>query len=124
MTRIAVVTDSVSDLEPAEAAERGITVVPLYVTFGDREYKAGVDLSSKDFWRELTAAGASFPKTAAPPPGAFRETFDRLFAEGAEDIVYVGVSSKLSATVASAKVARDGLPAERQPHVHIIDSVT
>ena len=124
MTAIRVVTDSVSDLEPAEAAERGITVVPLYVTFGAKEYKAGVDLTSADFWRELTAAGAAFPKTAAPPPGAFREIFEQLFAEGADDIIYVGVGSKLSATVASAKVARDGLPAERQPHVHIIDSAT
>jgi DegV family protein with EDD domain len=122
--RIAVVTDSVSDLEPAEAAERGIVVVPLYVTFGDREFRAGVDLSSKEFWRELTAAGAAFPKTSAPPPGAFRDTFDRLFEDGAEEIIYVGVSSKLSATVASAKVARDGLPADRQAHVHIIDSAT
>jgi len=124
MTRIGVVTDSVSDLEPAEAAQRGITVVPLYVTFGTREFKAGVDLSSTEFWRELTAAGAAFPKTAAPPPGAFRETFERLFNDGIDDVIYVGVGSKLSATVASAKVARDGLPADRQPHVHIIDSET
>lgn len=124
MSRIGVVTDSVSDLEPAEAAERGIVVVPLYVTFGDKEYRAGIDLSSKDFWRELTAAGAAFPKTAASPPGAFREVFDRLFADGADDVIYVGVGSKLSATVASAKVARDGLPADRQAHVHIIDSAT
>lgn len=124
MSRIGVVTDSASDLEPAEAAERGILVVPLYVTFGDKEYKAGVDLSSKDFWRELTAAGAAFPKTAAAPPGAFREAFDRLFAEGAEDIIYVGVGAKLSGTVASAKVARDGMPAERQSHIHIVDSAS
>jgi len=65
MSRIGVVTDSASDLEPAEAKERGIVVVPLYVTFGDREFRAGVELSSKDFWRELTAAGNAFPKTAA-----------------------------------------------------------
>ena len=91
--RIAVVTDSVSDLEPAEAAERGIVVVPLYVTFGDRVFRAGVDLSSKDFWRELTAAGAAFPKTSAPAPGAFRETFDALFEDGADDISSMSVSA-------------------------------
>jgi DegV family protein with EDD domain len=124
MAAIRVVVDSASDLEPAEAAEHGITVVPLYVTFGDREFKAGIDLSSKDFWRELTAAGAAFPKTAAAPPGAFREAFDRLFNEGAEDVIYVGVGAKLSATVASAKVARDGMSADRQSHVHIVDSAS
>ena len=122
MSRIGVVTDSASDLEPQEAEQRGIVVVPLYVTFGEREYRAGIDLSSREFWRELTAAGAAFPKTAAAPPGAFREAFERLFAEGADAIIYVGVGAKLSATIASAKVARDGLPAERQAHVHIVDS--
>ena len=71
-----------------------------------------------------TAAGAAFPKTAAPPPGVFRETFERLLADGYDDVVYVGVSSKLSATVASAKVARDGIPTDLQAHVHIIDSAT
>jgi len=122
MSRIGVVTDSVSDLEPAEAAKRGIAVVPLYVSFGDREFKAGVDLSTEGFWRELTAAGSAFPKTAAPPPGAFREAFERLFADGYDDIVYVGVGTKLSGTIASSKVARDGLAADRQQHVHIVDS--
>jgi DegV family protein with EDD domain len=122
VSRIGVVTDSASDLEPQEAEQRGIVVVPLYVTFGEREYRAGIDLSSREFWRELTAAGAAFPKTAAAPPGAFREAFERLFAEGADAIIYVGVGAKLSATIASAKVARDGLPAERQAHVHIVDS--
>lgn len=124
MSRIGVVTDSASDLEPAEAAEHGITVVPLYVTFGDREYRAGVDLSSTDFWRELTAAGAAFPKTAAAPPGAFREAFERLFAEGCDDIIDISVGAKLSGTNASAKVARDGLPREQQLHVYIVDSAS
>jgi DegV family protein with EDD domain len=124
LSRIGVVTDSASDLEPAEAAERGIVVVPLYVTFGDREYRAGIDLSSKDFWRELTAAGAAFPKTAAAPPGAFREAFEGLFEAGAEDVVYVGIGAKLSATIDSAKVARDGLSDDRKAHVHIIDSAS
>jgi DegV family protein with EDD domain len=124
LSRIGVVTDSASDLEPAEAAERGIVVVPLYVTFGDREYRAGIDLSSKEFWRELTAAGAAFPKTAAAPPGAFREAFVGLFDGGAEDVIYVGVGAKLSATIDSAKVARDGLSDDRKAHVHIIDSAS
>lgn len=124
MSRIGVVTDSASDLEPAEAAAHGITVVPLYVTFGVREYRAGVDLSSTDFWRELTAAGAAFPKTAAAPPGAFREAFERLFADGCDDIIDISVGAKLSGTNASAKVARDGLPKEQQRHVYIVDSAS
>jgi DegV family protein with EDD domain len=124
MSRVAVVTDSASDLRPDEAAALGIAVVPLYVTFGEREYRAGVELSTDDFWRELTSPGTPFPKTAAAPPGAFKETFERLLAEGAEEIIYVGVGAKLSATVGSAKVARDMFPPDRQERIHIVDSAS
>ncbi len=121
MTRVAVLADSASDLPPDQAKAAGITVVPLLVSFGDKEYRAGVDLSGDDFWRELTAPGAPFPKTAAAAPGTFKEAFEALFADGADEVVYVGVGSKLSATLASAKVAREMLP-ERK--IHIVDSNT
>jgi DegV family protein with EDD domain len=116
---VAVVTDSASDLTPDQAAANGITVVPLLVSFGDREYRAGVDLDAEAFWRELTREDGVFPKTAAAAPGTFQSTFERLFDEGADEIVYVGVGSKLSATIASAKVARDALPGRP---IHIVDS--
>jgi DegV family protein with EDD domain len=100
-----------------------VTVVPLLVTFGEREFRAGVELSYEDFWRELTAAGAPFPKTAAAAPGSFKEAFDRLFADGYDQIVCVNVGSKLSATFGSAKVAREMLP-DRTIHVFDSESAT
>ncbi|HUR15922.1 MAG TPA: DegV family protein [Candidatus Limnocylindrales bacterium] len=119
MTRVAIVADSAGDLTAKQAQNAGISVVPLLVTFGEREYRAGVDLSSEDFYAQLTAPGAPFPKTAAAAPGTFRETFERLLAEGADEIVYVGVGAKLSATLGSAKVARDMLPDRT---IRIVDS--
>lgn len=121
MSRVAVLADSASDLPPEQAKAAGITVVPLLVSFGDREYRAGVDLSGDDFWRELTAPGAPFPKTAAAAPGTFKDAFEALFADGADEVIYVGVASKLSATLASAKVAREMLPDRK---IHIVDSNT
>jgi fatty acid kinase fatty acid binding subunit len=119
LSRVAIVADSASDLQPEVAKSAGVTVVPLLVTFGDKEYRAGVDLSGEQFWDELTAPGAPFPKTAAAAPGAFKEAFERLFKDGADEIVYVGVGSKLSATLGSAKVAREMLP-ERK--IYVVDS--
>lgn len=119
MPRVAVVTDSASDLEDGQVAAAGITVVPLIVTFGEREYRAGVDMSPSQFWAELTAPGAPFPRTAAAAPGTFQQTFARLLDGGAEEIVYVGVGEKLSATIQSAKVAREMLPGRQ---IRIVDS--
>jgi len=118
---VAVVVDSASDLSAEQAAAAGITIVPLVVTFGEKEYQAGVDMSPEQFWVELTAPGAPFPKTAAAAPGTFKETFDRLLANGADEVLYVGVGSKLSATLGSAKVAKGMLPGAK---IHIIDTNT
>lgn len=121
MSKVAVVTDSAADLTSEQAAQAGITVVPLICNFGEKEYRAGVDLSPEEFWQELTKPGAPFPKTAACAPGDFRSTFDRLLNDGAEEIVYVGVGEKLSATISSARIARDLVGQEK---VHIVDSAS
>jgi len=119
MSRVAIVTDSASDLPAERAAAAGVTVVPLIVSFGERDFRAGVDMSYEDFWRELTAPGAPFPKTAAAAPGAFKDAFEGLFDQGYDEIVCINVGSKLSATMASAKVAREMMP-ERA--IHVVDS--
>ena len=110
MSRVAIVTDSASDLSVEAAAAAGITVVPLLVRFGTDEFRTGVDITLPDFYRRLTAPGAPFPTTAACSPGDFQAVFSRLLAEGAEGIVCLTVGSELSATHAAARVARDLLP--------------
>lgn len=119
MSGVAVVTDSASDLTPAQAEAGNVTLVPLLAYFGDKEYRAGVDMSAEDFWTELTRPGAPFPRTSAASPGTFKESFDRLFANGADEIVCVTVGSKLSATLKSVQVAREMLP---DKPIHVVDS--
>jgi DegV family protein with EDD domain len=119
MSRVAVVTDSASDLTQSQADAGNVTLVPLLVYFGDKEYRAGADMSAEDFWTELTRPGAPFPRTAAASPGAFKEAYDKAFAGGADEIVCVTVGSKLSATIKSAQVAREMLP---EKTIHIVDS--
>ena len=119
MTRTAVVTDSAADIPRERAASAGITIVPLLLSFGDTEYRDGVDISTEEFWAQLTAPGAPFPKTAAASPGTFQATFERVFADGADAIVCVTVGGKLSATVKSAEIGRAALP-DRE--IHIVDS--
>jgi len=65
VSRVAIVTDSASDLDPKRAAELGVSVVPLAVSFGSEQFKAGVDLSGPEFWERMTAPDAPFPTTAS-----------------------------------------------------------
>jgi DegV family protein with EDD domain len=120
LSRIAIFTDSASDLELAEAAAEGIVVVPLLVNFGSETFRAGVDLSTAEFWDRMVAPDAPFPTTAAASPGEFRDAYEAAFAAGAEAIVSVHVAGTLSGTIKSAQIARDMLP-DRE--IHVVDSL-
>jgi DegV family protein with EDD domain len=121
MARVAVVTDSTADLPPGVAAANGIRIVPLLVTFGDEEFRAGVDLSTDEFWKRMLAPGAPWPRTAASAPGVFAETYERCFADGADAVVCVTISAKLSASHKSAEMGAQMLPGRE---IHVIDSAT
>jgi fatty acid kinase fatty acid binding subunit len=117
--RVAIITDSSADLLPEQIAAHDLTVVPLFVRFGDREYRVGVDLTTEAFWAELQKPGAPFPSTAAPSPGTFQETFEAAFAGGAEAVVAVLIGAKISATFSAAKLAAEALPGRE---IHLVDS--
>jgi DegV family protein with EDD domain len=120
VARVAIFTDSASDLDPAEAAASGITIVPLQVSFGNETFRAGTELSAEDFWRRMTAPDAPFPTTAASSPGEFKEAYEAAFARGADAVVSVHVAGSLSGAIKSAQIARDMLP-DRE--IHVVDSL-
>lgn len=116
---VRIVTDSACDLPEAVCEELGVEVVPLTIRFGEREYVDRKELSTDAFWRELESASV-LPETSAPSVGAFEETFRRLADEGADGIVCINLSARLSATMQSAQVAAKAL--DGQMPVEIIDS--
>ena len=121
MTRVAIVTDSSADLTPDQLARWGIRQVPIIVSFGDEGFAAGVELTNADFYARLTAAGAPFPRTAAPSIGAFEEAFGDAMASGATSIVAIVLSGSLSATLAHATAAAAMFP---DADIRVFDSQT
>ena len=106
---IRIVTDSSCDL-PDEIIERHrITVVPLTIRFGDEEFVDREQLTKDEFWTRLTT-GEVTPETAAPSVGRFQEAFRRLSDEGADGVVVVCISSKISATYQAAVLAATQYP--------------
>ena len=121
MSHVAIVTDSASDLPPEAAAAKGITVVPLVVSFGSESFRPDIDLTTDAFWERMTAPDAPFPTTAAAAPGDFLAAFDAAFDAGADGIVCIDVSGDLSGTIKAAYVARD---MRKEREIHVIDSRT
>jgi DegV family protein with EDD domain len=118
---VAIVTDSGSDLTPAQLEDNGILQVPLSVSFGASSYLSPDEMTPQEFWRRLLEPGAPFPHSAAPSAGQFKQVFERAFDGGAEGIVCVTLAETLSATIGSAQMAKEMLPGKE---IHIVDSRT
>jgi DegV family protein with EDD domain len=118
---VKIVTDSSCDLPDELVSQLGIDVVPLTIRFGSEELVDRVDLSSSEFWARCSTS-AELPSTAAPAPGAFEEVFRKAAAGGAEGVVCVNLSSKLSATGESAQAAARAV-ADVVP-VKVVDSLS
>lgn len=115
---VKIVTDSSADLPEGLVEELGITVIPLYVRFGEEVYRDRVDMSEDEFYQRLTE-GSVHPNTTQPSPQDFVDVYQDL-AQGADGIVSIHLSSKLSGTCSSALQAKEMLSGKCP--VEVIDS--
>lgn len=117
---VRVVTDSTCDLPPETVQALGITVVPLWVRFGQEAFRDRVDIDPIAFFERLVA-GPDLPKTSQPSVEEFREVYEALGQSG-DEIVSIHVSSRLSGTLNSASIAREDVT--RGVRIELIDSYT
>ena len=115
---VKIVTDSTADLPPQLAGELGITVVPAYVRFGDKVYRDRVDISEDEFYQRLLH-DPIHPSTTQPSPQDFVDVYKNL-ARGADGIISIHVSSKLSGTYNSALRGKEVV--EKECPIEVIDS--
>jgi DegV family protein with EDD domain len=118
---VRVVTDSACDLSQSLVEALRIEVVPLSIRFGEEEFVDREELTPEDFWDRLRSS-TTLPETSAPSAGKFEARFRDLIARGANGIICINLSSRLSATMQAAQVAanavRDDCP------IVVIDSAT
>ena len=121
MAGVRVVTDSACDLSDELLAELGIGLVSLRIRFGSEELVDRTELSTKEFWSRC-ASYDGLPETSAPSPGQFQAAFEAMAKDGAEGVVCVSLSSKLSATIEAARQAARAL--EGSLPVLVVDSLS
>ncbi|GAA3601561.1 DegV family protein [Secundilactobacillus similis] len=103
---IQIVTDSTVQLTESELAELPITVVPLIVRLGTKEYlNDGVQITNAQFLSHL-ANDDELPKTSQPSIGQFLEVFDRL-GENGDEVLCLNLTHFLSGTVNAARQAAE-----------------
>jgi len=114
-----VLTDCAADLPVEEAESMDITVAPLFIQFPEGEVNSN-DLSPDEFYQRLEAMQPHIPTTAQPSAGIFLELFQKLASSG-EEILSIHISSGLSGTINSARLAAEKL---KDSSVHVVDSLT
>ena len=118
-----IFTDATSDL-PAQFAEQlHVTVLPMGFTMEEKEYfyiPGKSDMPIETFFEKMRAG---IPVTTAQVNTfTFIEAFEPVL-KGGEDVLYIGLSSKLSGTVQSAFSAAEELGAKYPDRkVAVIDS--
>lgn len=116
---VKIITDSASDFEPNELKKLMIDCIPLSVNFGDEEYKDNVTLSKDEFFYKLKNTTETV-KTSQPSLHDIVEKFE--LAEHSKDGgVAIFMSSKISGTANTARIARDMIGCK---NVYIVDSLT
>ncbi len=115
---VRIVTDSTADLPSQVAEALGITVVPVYLRFGEESYRDGIDMSHDEFYQKLMTSH-THPSTSQPPPTDFADVYRKL-AKETDEIICIHVTSKLSGTYASALQGRELAATGRR--IEIVDS--
>lgn len=119
MPKIQVITDTDSSISPAIAAQYGIILVPITIQFGEESFTTNLDIDDKLLFEKIDALG-KLPTTAAPSPAAFTDAFKKAFDSGADEILCVCVSSKVSSTYESAVLASREFPGKP---IRVVDSL-
>ena len=114
---IRIVTDTLACLPQVYAETYKIPVIPQVIIFGEESFREGIDMNHQDFLARLKQS-KDLPKTAAPSPEWFKETFRELAAE-AETILCIHPSAEMSGTVRSATVAAQDFP---ELDIRVIDT--
>jgi len=117
---VKIVTDSTADLSPQVAQELGITVVPVYVRFGEKVYRDGIDISHDELYQKLMT-NPIHPTTSQPPPADFADVYRKLSKE-TDEIVSIQVTSKLSGTYNSALQGKE--LAKAGSRIEVVDSLS
>jgi DegV family protein with EDD domain len=111
---IRIITDSTSDLGIDLAKRFDVEVIPLTVILGDQQFLDGQDIQTEQLFGYVKVNN-QLPKTSALSVGEIGTVF-----RGTDEIVYISVSSQLSASFANATLAAREMGL---PRIHLVDSL-
>ena len=119
MNKVVIISDSTCDLSQELIDKYNVVILPLHVTFKDGStYDDGKNIHLPTLFEKVAETGV-LPTTSAASPAEFHGLFEKYINEG-YDILYTGISSKLSCTFQNAHIAREDFDENR---IELVDSL-
>ncbi len=128
MAKIRLVTDSTADIPVNLREELDITVLPITIINGEKEYKDGYDLTPQEFYTIIEEC-EELPTTSRVVPALYQDVYEESFEQGYTDVIVVCLNSKGSSTMQGAIMSKDTFfeenpEAKDKINIYIIDSLT
>lgn len=115
---VKIIADSTCDLSKELIEKYKVTILPLHIVLGEKEYRDGVDITPDEIYAWSDARGTT-PKTSAVGMEEAMETFREMLTEDIELVVF-SISGEMSTTTGVMRLAAQELSAEER--IHVIDS--
>ncbi len=118
--KIKFILDSAADMPEELTDKYDIDVFPLYIHHGDKQYKDGIGITSKEVYENMK--DGEVYKTSQVAVNDFMEKFEE-YAKKDKTVIYPAFSSELSGTFQSAVLAKNKIK-EKYPDfdITIIDT--
>ncbi len=126
MGRIAILTDSASDIPPELEEKYHIDILPFHIVVDGQSYTEREDFTCQEYY-EILAKAVEIPKTSQITSLRFLDRFFRYADEGYTDVIYVSINRAGSNTFEAARIAAGMLRDERpscEMRIHVVDSRT
>lgn len=119
MNRVAIVTDSTTNIPVELARNYSMEIIPLQVIWDQKVFRDGIDIQPQEFYQRL-AGSPTMPTTSQATPANFLEVYGRLLDQKF-DIFSIHISSRLSGTIDSAIQAQTHFPGA---NIEVFDSLS
>ena len=121
MQKVRIVTHSGCDLTFDMAQELGVIMLPDLVVFGQEQFRNNMDIHPEEFYRRIRGSEI-FPTSAHPTLTEFMDAYRA--AGDCEEILCLVMSSRMTSTINTAKIAAQMLAEEGfEPTIHVYDSM-
>lgn len=106
MSKIAILSDSGCQIELGKYENQGIYIVPLCITMNDHTYLDQKDISSIEVFETMVREDIMV-KTSQPSTGEMIKIFEKIKADGYDEVLGLPIATGLSSTLGGMKIAAD-----------------